>query len=253
MNRNSSTRWFFVVLLMAWAQHLWAEPEKNPDPFEKVNRAVFEFNRTLDKYMLKPVASGYSNITPPFVRSRFNTVFSNVSDVPTTANSVLQGKFKKAGKTVLRIGINATLGFFGMFDVASDLGIKQDKEDFGQTLAVWGVPEGPYIVVPFFGVYTVRSGAGAIVDIYFDPIFVNNVADRNALFAFRTIDKRAELLDVEGLVIGDPYLFIRNLYLQQSQYEAVDGKVEDDFGADDFEDEDDWLDDEEADFPSADE
>ncbi len=238
------TRKIFVFLLCMSSFVVADSKVKNPDPFEQVNRAVFEFNRTLDKYFLKPVAISYSTITPTFLRSRINVLFSNISDVPTVANSTLQGKFKKVGKTALRIGINVTLGFFGVFDVASDMGLAKDNEDFGQTLAVWGVPQGPYIVVPFFGIYTLRSGAGAVVDIYFNPLFVSDVADRNALFALRTIDKRAELLDVEALIIGDPYLFIRNLYLQKREFETEDGNVTDDFGQNIIEDDEDWLDDE---------
>jgi phospholipid-binding lipoprotein MlaA len=236
-------RFFFVIVLsVPFLSMAEVKTVEERDPYEKLNRAIFEFNRTMDKYFLKPVAVGYDTIFPGFAQQGISTVFSNVSDVPSGANSLLQGKFKKTGRTLLRIGINVTLGFFGVFDVAKDMGLPQESEDFGQTLGVWGVPEGPYIVVPFFGGYTVRSGAGAIVDIYFDPIFVNNVANRNTLFAVRTIDKRANLLKAENLIMGDPYIFIRNLYLQQMDYELSDGQIEDTFSDDaDFDDDDDWL------------
>ncbi|MCY4043682.1 MAG: VacJ family lipoprotein [Cellvibrionales bacterium] len=238
-----STMVVFLALFLSGVVFSKTKTVEERDPYEKINRTIFEFNRTLDKYFLKPVAVSYDTILPSFARQGISTVFSNVSDVPSGANALLQGKVKKTGRILMRIGINATLGFFGIFDVAKDMGLPQEKENFGQTLGVWGVPEGPYLVVPFLGSYTMRSGAGAVVDIYFDPIFVDNVADRNALFAIRTIDKRANLLKAENLIMGDPYIFIRNLYLQQSEYELNDGQVEDAFsGEEDFDDEDDWLD-----------
>ena len=237
---------FFLFSLIAimmnslYAKQL-EEVDAVKDPFEKVNRTIFEFNMKLDTFFLKPISIGYQQIIPSVARTGVHNIFSNLAEVPNSANSVLQGKFKNAGKSIGRFVVNFTLGFFFMFDVASELGLRAAKEDFGQTLARWGVPQGPYIVAPFLGPFTVRSGAGAVMDIFvFDPIFVENVATRNTLFSIRTVDTRTALLGAEQLIIGDPYVFIRNLYLQQRDFEVNDGDVKDAFGESELSD-DDWL------------
>lgn len=212
------------------------------DPWEGFNRGVFTFNDTADRYFMKPVATGYKWIMPTVAFRGVNNFFANVGEVPTSANGLLQGKLGNAALALLRFTINATVGFFGVFDVATDLGIEQQKEDFGQTMAVWGVPAGPYIMVPFFGPRTIRSGAGSIVDIYMDPIYVDNVAARNSMYAIKFTDMRADLLEAEALMSGDKYSFIRDAYLQNRDYLIMDGKVVDTFG-DETEEDEDWLED----------
>lgn len=235
--------WLFIFGYSALSYSSADRLQANGDPYESINRTIFDFNLKLDTYLLKPVAVGYRSIMPIFAQRGVNNMFDNIGEVPNTANSILQGKLKNALKSTLRLTINMTLGFFCIFDVATHLGVVASKEDFGQTLSVWGVPSGPFLVVPFMGPYTVRSGAGAIVDtLAFDPIIVENVATRNALFSLRVINDRVQLLDAEELIIGDPYSFVRNLYLQLQQYEESDGDVKSGFDSNEISDED-WLDD----------
>ena len=127
------------------------------DPFEPVNRAVFSFNDKVDRWALKPVATGYRKVTPSILRVGVNNFFGNLGDVSTAANGLLQGKVKQGLSDTARVAVNTILGFGGIVDVATGLEFEKHFEDFGQTLGVWGVPEGPYIVLPFFGPQTLRS------------------------------------------------------------------------------------------------
>ncbi|CAA0097222.1 putative phospholipid-binding lipoprotein MlaA [BD1-7 clade bacterium] len=211
------------------------------DPWESFNRQMFKFNMMADTYFLKPVSQGYRFVMPTFAYRGVNNIFVNVEEIPTSAYAILQGKPKSTGNAIGRFLINFTLGFFGAFDVATQLGLKRQPEDFGQTLAVWGVPEGPYVVVPLLGPKTVRSGVGTAVDVVADPIYVDDVALRNSLFALRFVDKRANLLEGEELITGDPYVFVRDAYLQYREYLIKDGKVEDTFDTEQFDEDTDWL------------
>jgi phospholipid-binding lipoprotein MlaA len=216
-----------------------AAQEENQDPWEGFNRKVFAFNDSVDGAVLKPLAKGYRAITPDPVEQSVGNVFSNLAEVKNVLNSVLQGKPKEALHDSGRFLVNSTLGILGLFDVAETFGLEQsDGEDFGQTLAVWGVSEGPYLVLPFFGPSSVRGLAGMPVDSLTDLVNqIDDVPTRNSLMALELLDLRASLLDVEGLASGDKYLFFREAYLQRREFLVNDGVVEDDF-FDDFEDED---------------
>lgn len=226
---------FCLLALPAWAI------QDAADPWEQWNRKVFVFNETLDTYFMKPVAEGYDKLTPRPVSQGVTRFFSNISELPTSGNALLQGKPSNSGKALLRFLINSTVGIFGIFDVASALGVEQQKEDFAQTLAVWGVPSGNYLVLPFFGPSTVRESFGLAVDVYVDPVNIDDVAVRNSLWALKIVDARAELLKVESLVSGDRYVFMRSAYLQRRAYLIHDGRVDDDFDTGDFDDDDDWM------------
>ncbi len=211
--------------------------DANPDdPWEGFNRGVFAFNETLDRYALKPAAQGYRFVTPDPVETGVGNFFSNLGEIGTTLNSLLQAKPGNAGIATGRFLINSTVGVLGFFDVASHLDLVGREEDFGQTLAVWGVGEGPYVVLPLLGPSTVRDAAGIPVDAYADPLtYVEEDEVRYSLFALDVIDTRAGLLDQEKLIRGDRYSFIRDSWLQRRRFEVNDGEMgADPFASDEF-------------------
>ncbi len=230
--------------------------ESNPDdPWEGFNRKVFVFNDTLDRYALKPIAQGYDYVTPSPVQTGVGNFFANLGEVGTAFNSVLQWKWGNAGIASGRFMINSTLGLAGLVDIATDMGITGREEDFGQTLAVWGVGEGPYLVLPLLGPSTVRDTAGRPVDMYTDPVtYVEDDEVAYGLTFLRIVDKRAALLDQERLIRGDRYSFIRDAWLQQRRFEVNDGDMGDDpFASDDFDfDDSDFAFDEQPDADEAD-
>jgi len=211
-----------------------AESIQNVDPWEGFNRKVFAFNDTLDSYMLKPLAKGYKAVTPDPVERGVSSAFANLKEVGNIANDLLQGKFSQAGNDTGRLLVNTTLGLAGIFDVAKHMGLpKSDGEDFGQTLATWGVGSGPYVVLPFLGSSTVRGLGGMPANTLTDPIgYVDHVPTRNSLWGTQLVGLRASLLEAENLISGDKYTFMRDAYLQRRNYLAKDGDVEDDFGGD---------------------
>lgn len=215
------------------------EKMKEQDPMESVNRKVFIFNDYADKTILSPIARGYQAVTPNAVEQGIGNVFSNILEITTVINDLLQGKFKQAGMDSGRFLINSTLGIAGIFDVASGLGLEKHEEDFGQTLGYWSIPPGPYVMVPLFGPYTVRSGFGALSDAKSGYIgSLEDVPSRNQLWALSIVHNRAQLLSTEELISGDRYTFVRDAYIQQRQFVTGDGVLmEDDFGEDDM---DDW-------------
>lgn len=214
--------------------------ENNPDPWEGFNRVVFRFNDTLDKYVLKPVAKGYVKVTPGPVQQGVSNFFSNVGEIPTIVNGLLQAKFAQAGLDSTRFLVNTTVGLVGFIDVASRLGLEKHNEDFGQTLGYWGVESGPYLVLPLLGPNTLRDSFGMIPDSY---VSLYNAVDHDeteySIRAVDVVDMRAGLLEAEKLVAGDKYTFFRNAYLQRREFLVNDGKLADDFLEDDmlFEDE----------------
>ncbi len=230
-----------LAVLSPFGAALAEDTEENPvDPWEGFNRSMFAFNDTLDTYFLKPVAKGYRAVTPDPVENSVSNVFDNLGEVRNVLNDLLQGKWAQAGNDSGRFLINSTIGLAGLFDVAGKMGLeKSDGEDFGQTLATWGVGRGPYLVLPFFGPSNVRDGLSRPVDIYSDPItYIDDVPTRNTITGVGLISSRAGLLQGEDLISGDKYLFIRDAYLQRREFLIKDGEVEDDFGGDfdDFED-----------------
>lgn len=203
--------------------------EENPrDPYEGFNRSMFAVNEAVDKFTAKPVAQAYDMVTPLPVKAGVGNFFGNVGDLWIGANSALQGKFGDAGVDFGRLLINSTVGIFGFFDVASELGLEKHEEDFGQTMAVWGVGDGGYMFWPIIGPRTVRDTAGWVVDSYADPVWrARPIATRNSLVALRFVDIRASLLPAEKVVDEaalDKYAYIRDAYLQRRRNQIFDGR-----------------------------
>ena len=211
----------------------------NPDPLEGFNRKVHGFNMFFDHWLLKPAAKGYRWIAPQPVELGVSNFFTNLGEVSNTLNSALQWKWAEAGKSSGRFLLNSTLGLAGLFDVARPMGLdKADGEDFGQTLAAWGMGSGPYLVLPFLGPSTLRDTAARPVDYFSNPLnYVEDDAVRLGLNIADIIRLRADLLETEELASGDFYIFVRDAYLQRRNFLINDGIVEDDFG-DDFDAED---------------
>ncbi|ALM52084.1 VacJ family lipoprotein [Halomonas huangheensis] len=211
--------------------------EPNPaDPWEGFNRKVFAFNDVLDRYALRPAAQGYHFVTPDPLERGVTNFFNNLGEIRTAFNSLLQGKPSNAGVASTRFLMNSTFGLAGLLDPATHAGFVANDEDFGQTLGVWGVPEGPYVVLPFYGPSTVRTATGLPVDFYTYPLtYVENDTVRYSLRALELLDARAQLLSQEDLLRGDRYSFIRDAWLQRMRFEVNDGEIGDDtFIDDDF-------------------
>ena len=205
------------------------------DPWEGMNRKVFVFNDTLDSYFLKPVAKGYLAVTPDPVETGVSNFFENLGEVGNILNDVLQWKWGQAANDTGRLLVNSTVGIAGLFDVAQRVGLpRSEGEDFGQTLATWGVGQGPYVVLPFLGPSSLRGLGGMPVDSYANPIrYVDHVPTRNSTYAVDLLDTRASLVAAEDLISGDKYSFMRDAFLQRREYLIQDGDVEDDFSGDD--------------------
>lgn len=222
------------LLLTALAAHASGATD---DPWEGFNRHVFAFNEFLDRGLLKPVAKGYRAVTPHFVDRGVSNFFSNLGEVPSFANHLLQGHLCDAGLDAGRFAVNSTLGIAGLFDVASQMGIQQKTTDFGVTLARWGAGSGPYLVLPFFGPSTVRDGIGVGGDWFLEPVtYLEDDTARWSLRTLEAVDQRANLLEAEQLIVGDRYVFLRNLYLKRRQLLIEGGPREPDFD-DGFDDE----------------
>jgi phospholipid-binding lipoprotein MlaA len=226
MSRNTS-----VLLALAAAAALSGcavGPDKR-DPMENWNRAVFKFNDTVDTYALKPVATGYKNITPSFVRTGVSNFFGNLGDIWTGANNLLQGKGADGMSDIMRVALNSTFGLLGVLDIASEAGLPKHKEDFGQTMGKWGVTSGPFVMLPLLGPSTLRDTVGLPLDVVSDPWrYKDPVNVRNIGSGTRIIDQRAALLDASSLFEDaalDRYQFLRDGYLQRRQSQVYDGDV----------------------------
>ena len=205
-----------------------ASTATNPqDPFEGYNRAVFSFNDAVDRTVLKPTATAYKDYTPGPVQTGVNNFFGNLSDAWSGVNNLLQGKGQAGVGDLTRFAFNSTFGILGVLDIASEAGIPKHNEDFGQTLGVWGVPSGPYLMLPLLGPSTVRDTAALPADIGAD-IWKYKQPDnwRNIGNVVRVVDKRATLLDATSLLEDaalDRYDFIRDGYMQRRQSQVYDG------------------------------
>ena len=200
------------------------------DPWEGVNRAIFRFNDVVDTYTLKPIAQGYQYIAPQFVEDGVHNFFNNIGDVGNLANNVLQAKPAAAGTDTARLIFNTTFGLLGFIDVGTHMGLQRSDEDFGQTLGYWGVPSGPFVMLPLLGPSTVRDTVAIYPDNYTRPYrYIDHVPTRNSAMGVDIIDTRASLLSAEKMITGDKYTFIRNAYLQNREFKVKDGQVEDDF------------------------
>lgn len=205
-----------------------------PDPWEDFNRNMYSVNDAADHAVLEPVARGYRAVTPSFVRSGVSNFLHNLGSPVTFVNDLLQGQVKRAGVTVARLGINTTLGVLGLLDPATDFGFERHEEDFGQTLAVWGVGSGPYLFVPLVGPTTVRDGAGQIVDLAFDPLNWSRFNHDNEARVTRVVvggvATREELLDPIDSVRRtsiDPYATIRATYQLSRESAIRNGLIDD--------------------------
>ncbi len=208
----------------------WQDFGESEDPWESMNRAVFRFNDTLDRWALKPVAKGYRAVTPDVVENGVHNVFRNLGEVRNLTNNVLQLKMHDAGVDTARFFFNTTFGVLGFFDIATKMGLQRNDEDFGQTLGAWGVKSGPYLVLPLLGPSTVRDTASLYPENFTSPYrYINDVPVRNSMFALNVVDTRANLLTAERLIAGDKYRFVRNAFLQNREFKVLDGNVVDDF------------------------
>lgn len=190
-----------------------ATSPQNPDPFEKTNRRVFAFNEQADQVVLEPLARGYTKYVPGTARRAVSNFFANLGDAGGAVNAGLQADAGGAARNGSRFLLNSTLGVAGLFDVASRLGIRRYETDFGHTLAVWGAPQGAYLVLPLLGPATTRSGIGRGVDLILQQQVP--ASGGSTVTAMGVVDARSSLLAAEGLVSGDSYLFVRDAYLQQ--------------------------------------
>ena len=197
-------------------------PQANPDdPLEPMNRVVFKANDTLDEYVAVPLAKGYQKVTPEPARIAVSNFFSNFADVGNFVNNVLQGKGVEATETLMRVAINTVLGIGGLIDIATPAGLTKHSQDFGLTLGVWGVPAGPYLVLPVFGPSSFRDGVGVGASIYLDPAHYFDPAWRNSMFGVNVVSTRANLLGATDLLSQaalDKYAFVRDAYRQRRQY-----------------------------------
>lgn len=210
-----------LLCASAWA----ADPR---DPMEPFNREVNAFNRGVDQAVLRPAAAAYERALPGVVRGGVSNFFSNLGDAWSAVNSLLQLKPVDAVQNTMRFATNTVLGLGGVLDIATDAGIERHKEDFGTTLAHWGVPQGPYLVLPLLGPSTLRDAVALPVDLIGHPLGrLTPVADRNVLDAARGIDVRARLLPLDTALDGaiDRYTFMRDAYLQHRTAHA-DGSSE---------------------------
>ena len=215
-----------AVLLLAMTLPAHAQTPAASDPLEPFNRAVFEFNDALDRALVKPVTLFYTEVVPETPRQLLRNVVANILEPWNAFNNLLQGKPAEAASDLARFAVNMLFSL-GLGDPATEVGLARSNEDMGQTLGVWGIGPGPYLVLPFLGPSSVRDGIGRIADIGYDPS--RRLADKDAftaLTALRLIEVRAALLPAERLMEGaalDPYSFIRNAYLQRRQNLVYDG------------------------------
>lgn len=205
------------------------------DPFQEINEKTHNFNLVLDEQLATPVARIYKKVTPDLVERSITNFTHNIEDLSIAINNILQGKINNGISDLLRFTINSSLGVLGFFDVASNLGYEKHDEDFGQTLATWGMGAGPYIVLPGLGPSNLRDTLSMLPDAFLTPLYVID-HDRTSysLTAIDIVETRARYLGLESVVIGDDYLFYRDAYLQSREFDILDGEVSEEF--DEFDD-----------------
>ena len=220
-------RGYFLIFIL-FNSSLYAEDIN--DPFEDINRVTFEFNESLDRIFLKPVATTYSKAPKP-IKKGVTNFFNNLEEVETTVNQVLQGKPKLALNDLTRFVINSTIGLGGFIDVGTKIGLTRHEEDFDQTLALWGVPSGPYIMLPALGPSSLRDTLSRPFSSFLSVTFHMTESDVNiALKGIDALETRERLLEIESLIYGDRYDFVKDSYIQYLNYEVKDGvDVEDEF------------------------
>ena len=248
MNKNNNnflpTILIFISCLLASGCATVDGPPNPDDPFESFNRSMFAFNEEVDKYAFKPVAKGYNFIMPNVANKAVSNFFSHIDDIVVFFNEILQFKFAAATATSARLVFNTSFGLLGLIDVASYMDLPKHNEDFGQTLAVWGVGSGPYLVLPFLGPLTVRDTAGLAVDwTYFDPIFKRQTLTESLItLTIKYIDIRAGLIKASNILddtVPDKYAFVRDAWTLRREFLIYDGNPPEEFSEDElFDDED---------------
>lgn len=214
-----------------------SSPKSDPrDPLEPVNRVVWRFNDGLDKAVLKPVAQTYKDVMPSLVRRGISNFFANLTDVWSFFNSVFQLKAQDAAETLIRFNLNTFFGLGGLLDIASEANIERHREDFGKTLGRWGVPSGPYLVIPVLGPSTLRDAVVRPIDLNADPVrHLPDVSSRNTLYFTRVVDTRASFLGAGNVLDEaalDRYSFTRDVFLQVRQRDVLGDKADEDNSAD---------------------
>jgi phospholipid-binding lipoprotein MlaA len=222
-----------ALALLVIASGCATGPNPNPaDPFEPFNRGVSRFNDVVDDAVLRPAATAYREVLPSPVRTGVNNFFGNLSDVWSFVNSVLQLKLQHSAESFMRVNVNTVFGLGGLLDIATEAGIDRHSEDFGQTLGRWGVPSGPYVVLPLFGPSTLRDTAAWPIDRRGDLLReLNDIPVRNSLYFVRVVDGRANLLRAGQLLDDaalDRYSFTRDAFLQRRRNEVHDGNLPND-------------------------
>ncbi|WP_188706079.1 MlaA family lipoprotein [Silvimonas iriomotensis] len=222
-----------------------ASPKNNYDPLEPVNRGIFVVNNVVDRAVVKPVATAYSNYAPGPVKQGTSNFFGNIDDLFSALGSVLEGNFKDAGVSFGRVAVNTSIGLLGIFDWASDMNMPKPDQDLGLALGHWGIGSGPYIMLPFLGPTTLRDAVDPTVRWFYGPgSYLNTTGEQIAWSAVDGINLRAQVLPLDQLIESqpDPYAYIRDAYLQRRWYKVYDGKpphplqlgdIDDDDGADD--------------------
>ena len=224
---------FLLILLLSFPIF----GEEIDDPFEDLNRDIFIFNEKLDEKLLKPAAFTYRKVTPQFARTGVTNFFNNLEEIDTTINQVLQGEIKYAFNDASRFVINSTIGFLGLIDVASKMGLERHEEDFGQTLGVWGFNSGPYIMIPFLGPSNPRDLLSRPISSFLSGTFAMEDNDvKLTLIGIDALETRERLLDAETLIVGDKYIFVKDAYVQSREYEINNGSTENDEFLDDMDD-----------------
>lgn len=217
-----------VTLALLSSVALAQDDGQASDPLEGFNRGVQSFNDGLDNAVLKPVATAYRDVVPSFARTAIGNFFGNLGDGWSAVNHLLQGKLEPALNMTLRMAVNTTFGLGGLLDVAGEAGLERQSEDFGQTLGAWGVPAGPYLVLPLLGPSSLRDAGGRVVDMQPDtaPRYTHDEAVRNGALVLNVVDTRASLLGATRLlddIALDRYSFIRDAYLARRLNQVYDG------------------------------
>ncbi len=225
---NPTRRFALLAIALSVATGCAGTPStaKVEDPYEGLNRKVYAFNATVDRYSLKPAARVYRTVVPRFARSGVTNFFENLVTPRSSLNNFLQGKPQEGMSEMARFVFNSTVGLGGLIDVAGRSGIEANTEDFGQTFAAWGMPSGPYLYLPIFGPSTGLDLFARPFDWYSDPVnYIDDTGTEDKLRVLRIVQIRAQLLSAEGLIEDseDPYVALREAYLQNREFRIFDG------------------------------
>ena len=226
----------FLIIFLIFSQLSFSSEKDNSDPFESFNRKTHAFNMTLDDWVIRPIAETYDFIIPDFVQIGFSNLFDNLGTPVSAANNLMQLKPLGFVSESSRFVLNSTLGIFGLFDVASEFGIPERNEDFGQSLGSLSIESGAYVVIPFFGPSSIRDGISLAPNYYLRPDLIRLEDSKSdlALNGLSLVNLRAGLLGISDLSGNDQYSFYRDAYLQRREYEIRDGELEESLFDDDF-------------------